>query len=227
MCTNRTGSPLKLTNGFAKLNDDDDEENMLSTLSAIAHKVRKGPKPHQRGTDRNKPPKPLTKKQIDWIVAQVNSGKLTLPDLGELEDEDFTLVWALADSGSAAHVADVLKQFSGAVIRESDAQRRGVKYVGATGDETANRGEADICFYTPDGKRCMTTFQNASVGMPILSVSKVTAEGNYVLFGDKGGLIFHTETGTTTPLIKRLGVYFVQLKIPKKKNEADFGGLAP
>ena len=137
------------------------------------------------------------------------------------------MVWALADSGSAAHVADVLKQFPGATIRESEAQRLGVKYVGATGDETANRGEADICFLTPDGQQRVTTFQNATVGMPIRSISKVTAEGNYVMFGDKGGYIFHVETGQLTPLIKRLGVYFVQLKVPRKLVEQGFTGLAP
>ena len=230
VCSSKTGSPLKLTNPFTQISegeDADDEDNMLSTLNMIAHRVRKGPKPHQRGVSRSNVPKPLTRKQLDWIVAQVKAGKIDLPNLDALNEDDFTMVWALADTGSAAHVADMRKQFPGASIRESEAQRRGVQYVGATGDCAPNRGEADITFITPDGQSRVTTFQNASVGMPILSISKVTDEGNDVLFGAKGGYIEHLATGQRTPLVKRLGVYFVQLKVPKKLAEGDFGRPAP
>ena len=98
---------------------------------------------------------------------------------------------------------------------------------GATGDNVPNRGEADITFWTPDGNSRVTTFQNASVGMPILSISKITEEGNDVMFGAKGGYILHLESGLKTPLIKRLGVYFVQLKVPKKLLEGGFQRPAP
>ena len=76
-----------MTNGFANLteHDEDEETKMLSMLGKIAHTVKTGPKPHQRCIDRSKPPKPLTKKQLDWVVAQVNSGKLKLPDLGDMD----------------------------------------------------------------------------------------------------------------------------------------------
>ena len=155
----------------------DDEDEMISALKTIAHTIRVGPKPHQKRVDCNRGPKPLTKRQVDWVVAQVQQGKIDLPDLHQLDDDDFTMVWALVDSGSAAHVADARRHFPGATVRESDAQRRGVHYVGATGDQIANLGEAQVSYWTPDGQQRMTTFQNATVGMPILSTSLICEEG--------------------------------------------------
>ena len=130
------------------------------------------------------------------------------------------------DSGSAAFVMPTqwLPMFA---LEPSAGSTRGAKYVGATGNNVPNRGEADICFWTPDGQQRLTTFQNASVGMPILSISKVTEEGNDVIFRRNGGEIIHLETGHRTPLIKRLGVYFVKLKVPKNLLDEDFGRPAP
>ena len=142
-CADTQGSPLKLQNAFDNLEDEerDDEDDMVATLNVVAHKVRMGPKPHQRGIDRSKPPKPLSKRQMDWIVAQVNSGKIHLPELDQLPDADYEMVSALCDTGSAAHVADIHKQFPGATVRASDAQKRGVTYVGAGGSKWPTRAK--------------------------------------------------------------------------------------
>ena len=43
----------------------------------------------------------------------------------------------------------------------------------------------------------------------------------------QGGYIEHLETGLRTPLIKRLGVYCVQLRVPRKLAEGDVGRPAP
>ena len=37
-----------------------------------------------------------------------------------------------------------------------------------------------------------------------------------MLFSKNGGYSLHLDTGKKTPLVKRLGVYFVQLKVPKR-----------
>lgn len=148
VCHIETGSPLKLTNNFSKLIDAaDTEDEMLTALNKIAHRVRMGPKPHQRRTEMGPTchwPKRLTKRQLDWIGGQVQEGKIDLPDIDQLEDEDHALVRALADSGSAAHVANACKPFSGAAVRESDARRRGAHYSGAGGDQIPNQGEAVV-----------------------------------------------------------------------------------
>ena len=214
---------MKLKNSFALLNSDanndtdDDEEQMLAALKQVAHHVRRGPKPHQNQS--TKMPKALTKRQIDWIVAQVNAGKLELPQLDQIDDDSFKMVWALVDSGSAAHVADVRKEFPGAEIRPSEAQRKGVQYQGAGGQLMPNQGEACIPYLTPDGQHRFTVFQNAAVGMPILSTSKIAEEDNLLMFHKRGGYIFHIPPNTCTPCIKILGGYFVKLRVPKELNE--------
>ena len=97
-------------------------------------------------------PKPLTKKPIEWIVAQVNAGKLSLPDLDQLDENDYCTVWALADSGSAARVADKDRQFPGAIRRKSRGQSQGQTCVTADKGELANKGEFDVAFKTQEAK---------------------------------------------------------------------------
>ena len=223
-CSDLKGSPLKLTNAFAGISsaaDTDEETEMLAARGRVSHRIREGPKPHQRQAPAGKP-KPLTKKQVDWIVSQVQAGKIHLPDLEDSDEPTYKMVWALVDSGSAAHVANVAKQFPGAQITESLAQKQGVQYVGATGDTTPNMGEAVITFQTADGQMKQAVFQNAAVGMPILSVTNLTNEGNDVLFSKHGGYILHLDSGKKTPFVKRLGVYFVQLKVPTEITNKDF-----
>ena len=207
---------------------------MVTALQHVAQQLQKdssprGPKPHQprasAGTQGKTPP-PLTKRQLDWIVSQVNQGKIQLPQLEELNDSDYEMVWALADSGSAAHVANCRRIFPGAAIRQSQGQKDGVQFQAADGGLLPNRGEAEITCFTPDGQQRRTVFQDAAVGMPILSINKIAEEDNLVAFHKKGGYIWHIPSNTYTKLVKRLGVYFVQLRVPKKLTEG-FGRPDP
>ena len=43
----------------------------------------------------------------------------------------------------------------------------------------------------------------------------MTDEDNLRLFHKNGGYVFHIPSNTFTPFIKRLGVYFLQLRVPK------------
>ena len=63
----------------------------------------------------------LTKQKVDAVVAAINRGELSLPDLKFSHDDDYITVWALADTGSAATVTDHAKHFPGAVLRKSKA----------------------------------------------------------------------------------------------------------
>ena len=89
-----------------------------------------------------------------------------MPDLDFEHDDDYFTVWALADTGYAAHVADKERHCPGAVVRKPKAQRQGVKYVGANGGEMENKGEFDVVFEGADHKLRKATFQNADVGLP-------------------------------------------------------------
>ena len=80
----------------------------------------------------------------------------------------------------------------------------------------ANHGEFDIQFMTHNNFVRNITFQNADVGMPIVSMTKVADEGNFIGMGRKGGFIEHEETGERVPFIRRAGVYFMKMKVPIK-----------
>ena len=132
-----------------------------------------------------------------------------------MRDQDLVTVWALLDAGSAVNVVDFEKHFPGIKVKESSAQRKGVKYLTAGGGEIPNRGEGEIHYKTVIGEHKVTVFQNASVGMPILSTNCVAHEGNDITYRKTDGYLTNTTTGKQTPFIEREGVYFMQMQVPK------------
>ena len=78
---------------------------MLNVLREVAHKVtlakdKQSQKQKAEAQQAHAFNGRLSKKQIDRIVAAVNRGEITLPDLKSSCEEDFITVWALADTGS-------------------------------------------------------------------------------------------------------------------------------
>ena len=63
--------------------------------------------------------------------------------------------------------------------------------------------------------------------MPILSVNKIAEEENLGAFHKPGGYIWHIPTNTYTKLVKRLGVYVVQLRVRKSLTHEGFGRPEP
>ena len=161
VCAEQQGSPLKLISSFCQLTeadgDPDDEAEMVAALKKVAHTLQVGPKPHQPRASSTRP-KPLSKSQLGWIVSQVNAAKIELPNFDEIDDADCQLVWALAGSGSAAHVVNARRVFPGAVVRESKGHREGVQCQAADGGLLPSRGEAEITYVTSDGQQRRTLF---------------------------------------------------------------------
>ena len=60
--------------------------------------------------------------------------------------------------------------------------------------------------------------------MPIISISRLSAD-NDTWFGEHGGKLLNRKSGKETPFIKKSGVYFMRLAIPRKKNDEDANGL--
>ena len=180
---------------------DDDEAAVLAHLGKITHHVERRTSKNQ--AQRKAEAKRLTgnicqklsPKQIDNIVAAINAGNISLPDL-DLEHEDYITVWALADSGSAAHVADLQRHVPGAILRTSQGQARGLKYVTADGGEIKNAGEFDVVFKDPNGNVRKTTFQNAPVGLPIFSLNQVAKDRHRVILDEDKGVLIHKPSGT-------------------------------
>ena len=220
-------------------NDDeaDDEDAMMQCIDSFAHKVRIGQRESQKQRARKQQagPPPLTKAQIQAIVNKIASGEIKLPDLQEMNDKDLITIWALLDAGSAVNVVDFDKHLHGVKVRESTAQRRGVKYLTAGGSEIPNRGEGELQYKSAIGEAKSIIVQNASVGMPIISTSCMAKDGggNDITYRANDGYITDVGTGRQTPVIQKEGVYFYAMQIPRsvvaKRNKEcskDFHGHA-
>ena len=90
--------------------------------------------------------------------------------------------------------------------------------------ELSNTGEGTIHYKTEEGRKHSIVFQNADVGMHIISTNGLAKRDNDVTFRAEDGYIKHIPTGETTKFIARGGVYFLKLYVPRdivKTNSQD------
>ena len=130
------------------------------------------------------------------------------PDLSVEHDDDYTTVWALADTGSAAHVADHSKHFPGAIL---DATQAGARYTAANGTTFDNKGYFDVDRHTENHHKKHTRFAHGKVSMPILSIRLWAQDGHRNIFDADSGETIHLATGETDPIHGKLGAYFVKM----------------
>ena len=83
----------------------------------------------------------------------------------------------------------------------------------ANGPRIPNRGEQDVRFETEEGIRAVIPFQLADVERPLLAVSALTAAGNTVTLGDRGGVIRRSD-GQETRVQRRGGTYVLRMWVP-------------
>ena len=77
---------------------------------------------------------------------------------------------------------------------------------------------------TIEGHRTMTNFINAKVDMPILSVAEICDGDATVKIGKVNGSITDGATGKVSAFVKRLGVYFIKLRVPKNLTQPETAG---
>ena len=75
-------------------------------------------------------------------------------------------------------------------------------------------------FRDASGKACGIPFQVAAVERPLTSVSRMAAAGCQVTFMEDHGEILHVASGRRLPLVRRDGVYILELHV----GAADRGG---
>ena len=92
------------------------------------------------------------------------------------------------DSGAANNVMPRRMVRNKAMIRESEASRRGVHYIAANNGRIPNEGEYDFRFVTPEGHEEELTMQIAEVNKALASISYLVDNGYKVTFDkdDKG-----------------------------------------
>ena len=100
----REQGPVETANPFdviqpEDLDEDDDQDGLIKALGDFAHHVRTGPKPSQKQAKQNRSKKPYTEAEIKEIVAAIKTGKIKLPELKDLSDDNWITLWALMDAG--------------------------------------------------------------------------------------------------------------------------------
>ena len=77
-----------------------------------------------------------------------------------------------------------------------------------------------------EGHNIIQTFEDADVDMPIMSVDELCANGELgsdVVFRRSEGVIVDVKSGTSSKFVRRTGVYFMKLFVPRDRvTDVDF-----
>ena len=135
-----------------------------------------------------------------------------LEEAGEWEELEMAV-----DSGAGETVIEEDALWSVAVV-EGEALRKGVKYELADGTLIDNMGEKRFVAITAEGHKKKLVAQACGVNKSLLSVKKVTAAGNTVVFKKGYGWIEDDSTGEKIWMEEREGMYMVKLWVPKDQS---------
>ena len=127
------------------------------------------------------------------------------------------------DSGATETVM-AEETLSGIVdITEGPALKRGVSYEVADGTEIPNLGERKFLGFTEEGVPWGIKSQVCAVNKTLMSVSKMTAQGNRVVFDDDGSYIEDKSSGDVTWMKQVGGMYMLKMWVSRKTTkEAGF-----
>ena len=137
------------------------------------------------------------------------------PDtLNALEDPTWEEIELAVDSGATETVIgeNILKSID---LTEGMAYKRGVKYEVANGIRIPNLGEKKFIGVTENGMAREITAQVCEVNKPLLSVSKIVAAGNRVVFDPDGSYIEDTESGEKVWLTNQGGMYMIKMWVKR------------
>ena len=163
--------------------------------------------------------KPTDKSTIASIAKQVREGTLDLQDLELEPNSDYDPVWALVDSGAARSCARRKTHFPNTLTHLEPST---VRMATASGEELKSRGCFRLEAKSAEGNSIVQTFEDADVDMPIMSVVDLSDNGELgsdVIFQKTGGAILDVHAEKTSKFVKRKGVYFMKLFVPKNKVE--------
>ena len=94
---------------------------------------------------------------------------------------------------------------------EGAASKRGVLYEVASGHQIPNEGEKRFSVVTEEGKEKKMVLQVCEVIQGLLSVAKMMAAGNRVVFDPEGSFVESKNTGDRTWLKERGGMFIMKL----------------
>ena len=128
---------------------------------------------------------------------------------GEWEEIDLAV-----DSGATETVIneDMLKSVD---LKDGPASRRGVEYEVANGVRIPNLGEKKFVGVNEEGHERAITAQVCDVNKALLSVKKVLAAGNRVIFDEDGSFIEDKTTGERMWMRESNGMFMLRMWVKK------------
>ena len=209
----RLSTPV--SNKFDTLADDegsDVESEVMHALQQITSNVQRAKdKAVSQQDKRFQHPRNIA--HLMAVAKEVTDGKIHLSEVDLETDAEYDHVWCLVDSGAGANVARK-SHFPASTACDAPA----ISLTVANGVHMPNSGARRVITYNKDGTKVERIFYEADVEMPILSVAELAdegVEGSEVRFRKKDGYIEDTHTGRRCLFVKKKGVYFVKLYVPK------------
>ena len=129
------------------------------------------------------------------------------------DDKKYRVIEAVIDSGAVDSVVPP-GLFTGRMT-PSPMSRGGRTYRAANGSRIENLGQQRVDFETAEGHKCGIAFQVAKVEHPLISVAHLAASGNTVELTESGGQIVNKATGRAIRLLRRGGVFILQMRVPR------------
>ena len=138
-------------------------------------------------------------------------------------EDEWVEIEVAIDSGATETVMAAETLNGIADITEGPALRRGVAYEVANGVEIPNLGERTFSGFTDEGGQRGKTAQICAVNKTLMSVSKVAAQGNIVVFDDDRSYIEDKVSGERTWMQQVGGMYMLKMWVSRKTTrEAGF-----
>ena len=213
--------PVKVSNKFSPLTDSapdtGDEADMVRALSALTSNIHKASdKSKSQKSKRNRGTQPMNLSHLNAVARRVKSGEISMPEVDLEHNDQFDYVWAMVDSGAGANVAR--KEHVPSSKRVSAPE---ISLTVANGEVLPNQGARSVECHDTYGSHRSTIFDEAPVEMPILAATELAQEGvlgSEVRLRSDDGEITDVFTGKQTPFIKRVGVHFTRIYLPKSSN---------
>ena len=160
------------------------------------------------------------------LELEAPSGEVQLGETGvkdenrgfRIRDDGWTQVKTVMDSGCSESVCPptLAPDYP---VTDSAGSLRGQHYIAASDHRIPNLGEHFFNIVTEDGLDSKLKYQVAEVSRPLNSVSDICDNGNRVLFGSSGGVIYNVESGRETYFTREEGNYILKFWIAPFENK--------
>ena len=187
---------------YPKIEDGETQRQEKPRMPPMKNYSKNG---QRRAKGANKGTKPLS------MFLKTPDAKDLHPFVGTKPDnEGWVKIKGVMDSGASESVAppNMCPHYE---IRPSAGSVAGQKYMCASEETIDNLGEQELEVVTENGKESKILYQIADVARPLNAVSEICdaggPDGQLVIFGKTGGVVYNLATGSQTPFGREEGIY--------------------